>query len=159
MARTAAARNLATEDIEVPPPAPSPEMDAAREAAANASLPDDVIGALQAAGERNKAAQSASRKANGTATSKPDAKPAKPKTAKAAAPKPRATIERVPAVDVIALLAQVGISRLQLAAAMKISPSLVTEWVGKGRGNLLTKVPLGRRPEDREGVREGPQVN
>ena len=56
-----------------------------------------------------------------------------------AEPKPRAVKERVPAADVIALIESVGITRTQYGQALGISPSMVSEHVGKGRGNLLAK--------------------
>jgi DNA-binding transcriptional regulator YiaG len=67
--------------------------------------------------------------------------PAKPMAAKPAA-KPKAErkpIERVPAAEVEALLKELGMSKTQLAKACGASASLVSEWVGKGRGQLVNR--------------------
>jgi hypothetical protein len=154
---------LATEDVEVPPPdmggfdlaafadeasrvdPHGTDMDATIEKmskarAAKAKPVTDIREALEAAGQRAKAQQSASRKAKGTATTKATPKKATPKEA---APKAKAaakpSVERVPAAEVIALIDQLGITRAQLAKATGKSPSLVTEWVGKGRGHLVAR--------------------
>jgi hypothetical protein len=61
--------------------------------------------------------------------------------AKRAAPKarnPKAAIERVPAETVLALLAELKLTKTQLAQATGKSNSLVSEWVGKGRGRLVS---------------------
>lgn len=60
---------------------------------------------------------------------------AKPKTE----PKVKVLAERVPAETVLALLKELGLSKSQLATATGKSPSLVSEWVGKGRGRLISR--------------------
>lgn len=64
--------------------------------------------------------------------------PTKPKPAPKAA-KPKAKVDRVPAADVIRFIDELKISRSQLAQALGVSPSMVTEWVGKGRGQLMAR--------------------
>lgn len=94
---------------------------------------------------RARADQSAARRASKTqrdsaaatkavkaATPKRAAKPTKAKAAQVKA-------ERVPAADVEALIAELGITKSQLGKAASVSPSLVSEWFGKGRGQLLAK--------------------
>jgi hypothetical protein len=67
-------------------------------------------------------------------TSKPKTtiKAAKPKSAKA-------PIARVPAADVIALIKELGITNSQFGQAIGVGPSMVSEFVGKGRGNLMAR--------------------
>ncbi|HXG26531.1 MAG TPA: hypothetical protein VNL94_06740 [Candidatus Binatia bacterium] len=106
--------------------------------------PTSVLAAMEQAAGEKKAAQSRARREAGTATTgaKPKAAkaPAKPAAkAKAAAPKPKAAIDRVPAAEVVALIEELKITRSQLAAATGKSPSLVSEWVGKGRGHLVAR--------------------
>lgn len=60
--------------------------------------------------------------------------------AKAAA-KPSA-VERVPAAEVVALLTALGLTKSQLARAVGCSSSLVSEWVGAGRGQLMHRERL-----------------
>jgi DNA-binding transcriptional regulator YiaG len=105
----------------------------------NVTPPEGIHDRMEAHAESIKAKQSASRKSSrADATAKTTPRPKATKTA--AKPKAeRKPIERVPAENVIALLDQIGLTRSQLASAMKVSPSLVSEWVGKGRGNLLAK--------------------
>lgn len=59
---------------------------------------------------------------------------AKPKTAK-----PKAPIARVPAADVVALIKELGITNTQFGQALGVGPSMVSEFVGKGRGNLMAR--------------------
>ena len=55
-------------------------------------------------------------------------------------PKPdKVAAARVPADRVLALLDELRISRSDLARAVGKSPSLVAEWTGKGRGNLMAE--------------------
>ena len=135
------ARKLATEDVTVEPPMPTAEDLANLKAAAEAPVPTSIIEAMEKSAEQVRAKQSATRKANGSATTKPDPKPAAKKASKPkATAKPKAsTVERVPAAEVIALVDELGITRSQLASAVGKSPSLVSEWVGKGRGHLVAR--------------------
>jgi hypothetical protein len=147
MARTAAAAQvLATEDVLVDPPVTTPEDLEALKEDAMAPVPSDVMEALERAGEENRRKQSAARKANGSASTKPDPKPAakvtKPKTTAAkpkTAPKPKVTLDRVPAAEVIAFIDSLGITRSQFGQAVGLKPSSISEIVGKGRGHLLAR--------------------
>jgi DNA-binding transcriptional regulator YiaG len=100
---------------------------------------DAVRAALVEAGERNKAAQSAARRANGMtkAEPKPATKPKAPAKPKAQA-KPGA-VERVPFDEVNGLLKELGLSKSQLARATGRSNSLVSEWTGSGRKRGLAR--------------------
>lgn len=54
------------------------------------------------------------------------------------ATKPAAVkVERVPAATFLAEIKRLGITKSQAARACSVSPSLVTEWSGGGRHNLL----------------------
>lgn len=108
--------------------------------------PTSVMDALKAASEEKKRAQSAARKANGTANTKPDpkkpvAKVTKPNTAAKpkTTPKPKVTVDRVPAAEVIAFIDSLGITRSQFGQAVGLKPSSISEIVGKGRGHLLAR--------------------
>jgi hypothetical protein len=120
--------------------------------AAKQPIPSDVMDALQRAGEANKAKQSASRKAQGTATTKPVAKliakvtkpkamAAKPKVSAKpkSTPKPKVAVDRVPAAEVIAFIESLGMTRTQFGQAVGLKPSSISEIVGKGRGHLLAR--------------------
>jgi DNA-binding transcriptional regulator YiaG len=55
------------------------------------------------------------------------------------APKPKAQVQRVPAPEVLKALKRLGMSQSSFARAAGVSPSLVCEWVGKGRGMLAVR--------------------
>jgi hypothetical protein len=69
------------------------------------------------------------------ATKKTSATKTAPKAQKLA---PRAAVERVPAQTVLALIAELKLTKTQLAQATGKSNSLVSEWVGKGRSRLVS---------------------
>lgn len=72
------------------------------------------------------------------------------KAVRKATPKPKTQVVRVPAAEVIALIAELKITRSQLGQALGVSPSMVSEFVGKGRGNLMAR---SRWPEAQKKAR------
>lgn len=71
-----------------------------------------------------------------TAATKTTAKVATMKSAKVVHA-PTKKVDRVAADVVVGELKRLGLSKSQAAAACGVSPSLVTEWTGGGRHNLL----------------------
>lgn len=121
----------ATEDFLVAPPNAkdvTPTVEALPE-------PTSVAAVLAEAAERAKAKQSADRRAARAATVKAAAKP----KAAAKAVKPKAKVDRVPAADVVALIDELKITRTQFGQAIGVGPSMVSEFVGRGRGNLMAR--------------------
>ena len=150
MAKTAAARELDAErDGERLPEATSPAAEALASSEGNVTpmptveLPPDegaIKAAMAEAGRRNRETQSAARRASGTATTRPDPKPAKPRAAtKKAAAKPKAEVARVPGETFRAELKRLGLTNTQAAKALGVSPSSVSEYVGAGRGRTMAK--------------------
>jgi hypothetical protein len=78
------------------------------------------------------------KRAKKAAAPKPAVKKAPAKKAAPRAKAPKAALERVPAATILALIAELKLTKTQLAQATGKSNSLVSEWVGKGRGRLVS---------------------
>lgn len=119
--------DVATEDVIVDPPKSTAASRKALKVAALAfKITDDEAEKL--------ARKAAAPKAARTTAAAPKAKAAPKATAKT-----KALVVRVPAAEMEALLADTGLSKSQLAKAAAVSPSLVSEWVGMGRGQLMNR--------------------
>lgn len=97
---------------------------------------DDVLTDPQ--GRRNVTPmEGAVKRAVAATKTKTAAKPATKTTAAKAAQKAKA--ERVPAETFVAELTRLHLTKTQAATALGVSPSLISEFVGKGRGTLMAK--------------------